>query len=177
MAAEKKTEYLRVGVIVRPHGVHGALKVMPLSDDVGRFNALSDAYLELSGRYESIKVTNANVQGSDVYLQIDSCNDRNAAERLRNVYICVDRSHARKLPEGEYFIVDLIGCRVVDTDGNDHGKLTDVFSTGANDVYEIKGERKLLLPALKKVLKTVDIDNKLITLDADVLAEVGLFED
>lgn len=178
MDTAKNKEYLRVGVILRPHGVKGALKVLPLSDDPGRFNALSDAYLELlHNKYESIKVKNVTVSGEDVYLQIEGFNDRDAVEKLRNKYICVDRSHARKLPEGEYFVVDLIGCAVFDTNGNDHGKLKEVHFTGANDVYEIKGEKTLMLPALKKVLKEVDIDNKKITLDADVLAEVGLFED
>lgn len=177
MDTTKNKDYLRVGVILRPHGVKGALKVLPLSDDPGRFNALSDAYLEIAGKYQSVKVKNATVSGEDVYLQLEGYEDRNAAETLRNRYLCVDRKNARKLPKGEYFVVDLIGCEVFDTDGISYGKLTEVYFTGANDVYEIKGEQKLLLPALRKVLKEVDIENKKITLYKDVLAEVGLFED
>ena len=96
---------------------------------------------------------------------------------LRDHYICVDREHAVKLPEGRYFVVDLIGCTVSDTNGNDLGKLTDVLETGANDVYVISGEKNLMVPALKKLLHKVDIENKHIDLDAAVLEEVGLFED
>ena len=178
MDTAKNKEYLRVGVILRPHGVKGAVKVLSLSDDPGRFRALSDAYLEVStGKYESVKAKNVTVSGEDVYLQLSGYDDRDAVERLRNKYICVDRSNARKLPEGEYFVVDLIGCNVVDTNGLNYGTLKEVYFTGANDVYEIKGEKTLMLPALKKVLKEVDIENKKITLHADVLLEVGLFED
>lgn len=64
-----------------------------------------------------------------------------------------------------------------DSDGNDLGRLTDVLETGANDVYVIEGSRRLLIPALKKLLKSVDIANKRIILDSHTLSEVGLFED
>ena len=89
----------------------------------------------------------------------------------------MDRANTIKLPEGRYFISDLIGCQVKDTDGKAYGKLTDVLETGANDVYVIKGEKTLMVPALKKLLNTVDIQAKSILLNADVLQEVGLFED
>ena len=156
-------EYLRVGLIVRPHGVHGAVKLLPLSDDLGRYASLKEAYLERNGQYESVTVSGVGV--------------REDAEKLRNVYLCVNRAHAAKLPPGRYFVVDLIGCRVCDTEGAEYGTLTDVLETGANDVYVIKGERTLLIPALKKLLAEVDVDSKRIVLHADVLREVGLVED
>ena len=89
----------------------------------------------------------------------------------------MDRANAIKLPEGRYFISDLIGCEVTDTDGKAYGKLTDVLETGANDVYVIKGEKTRMVPALKKLLNTVDVNAKSIVFNADVLQEVGLFED
>ena len=91
--------------------------------------------------------------------------------------VSVDREHAVKLPEGRYFVADMIGCDVYDTNGAYYGKLTDVLETGANDVYVIQGEKQLMVPALRKLLKEVDVANKRIELYADVLAEVGLFED
>ena len=108
--------------------------------------------------------------------QTSACS-RNTAETLRNHYISVDREHAVKLPEGRYFVTDMIGCDVYDTNGAYYGKLTDVLETGANDVYVIQGEKQLMVPALRKLLKEVDVANKRIELYADVLAEVGLFED
>ena len=55
--------------------------------------------------------------------------------------------------------------------------MTDVLETGANDVYVISGKRGLMVPALKKLLAQVDVENGHIVLDAQVLEEVGLFED
>ena len=93
-------EYLRIGLITRPHGVHGALKVQPLSEDLTRYKGLREAYLERGGAYEKVEVSDVSVQPDAVYMTISVCRDRNTAETLRNHYISVDREHAVKLPEG-----------------------------------------------------------------------------
>ncbi len=170
-------EYFRIGRIVRPHGVHGALKLLPLTDDVRRFHALSEAYLEQGSLHIPVKAQNISVQPDAVYLELSCCQSRDEAEKLRNCYVCVDREHAAKLPEGRWYIQDLIGCEVRGNDGEEYGKLTEVLETGANDVYVISGERTLMIPALKKLLEEVDVENKSIVLDAELLKEVGLFED
>ncbi len=96
---------------------------------------------------------------------------------MRDVYLCVDRAHAVKLPEGQYFVTDIIGCEVFGTDGTFYGMLEEVLQNGAADVYVIRGEKVLMVPALKKLLKSVDVFEKKIVLASDVLEEVGLFED
>ncbi|MBR0135205.1 MAG: 16S rRNA processing protein RimM, partial [Clostridia bacterium] len=99
------------------------------------------------------------------------------AEKLRDLYLCVDREHAVKLPKGVYFISDIIGCEVKSDAGESLGKVVDVLETNANDVYVIEGAKRLLVPALKKLLVKVDVENKSIVFDSVVLSEVGLFED
>ncbi len=169
--------YLRVGLIARPHGVHGDVKVIPLTDNPERFRDLKEAYIENNGAYEPVLVGNTRVQPDAAYVALSCSKSIEDAEGLRNLYLCVDRAHTVPLPEGRYFIADLIGCDVFDSDGNSLGTLTDVLETGANDVYVIEGSRKLLVPALKKLLLSVDIANKRIALDSHTLLEVGLFED
>lgn len=172
-------DYFRIGQILRPHGVTGNVKLLPLTDDVKRFRALSEAYLEQGSTYIPVTVTQVSVQPDAVFLHISGCDTREEAERLRGTYLCVDRAHAAKPAQGRWFIKDLIGCTVSDTAGGVCGVLTDVLETGANDVYLI--ERKpagtLMIPALKKLLLEVDVENKRILVDAAVLAEVGLYED
>ena len=170
-------EYLRVGLIVRPHGIHGDVKFLPLSNGTERFFQLREAFLEVAGEYQPVTVSNVSVQSDAVIARISGCESRESAETLRGVYICVDRAHAVQLEDGEYFVADLIGCEVFDDADSGYGKLVDVLETGANDVYVIKGKRSLMVPALRKLLKDVDIPHKRITLDAKVLEEVGLFED
>ena len=88
----------------------------------------------------------------------------------------VSRENAVKLSKDEFFIADLIGLSVSDTEGKAYGKVTDVLSTGANDVYVVDGG-KLMVPALKKVIERVDVAGGEMVFKADVLREVGLFAD
>ena len=170
-------EYYRIAQILRPHGIKGEVKVYPLTDDLSRFKRLKSCYIERRGQYEPIEVTGCKQVGEAPVLKIEGVDDPIGAEKLRLHYICVDKQHTVKLPEGVWFVADLIGCEVFDSEGNALGRLADVLETNANDVYVIEGAKKLLVPALKKLLKLVDTENKRIVLNAGVLAEVGLFED
>jgi len=171
-----KKEYLRVGQIVRAHGVRGDVKVLPLTDDPARFHALKTAYLERAGAYAPVRVSNVRLQPDAVLLHLDGTDTPEAAEKLKNAYLCVSRENAVPLGEHTYFVADLIGCETFDTAGKAYGKITDVLETGANDVYEIE-HGKLLVPALKRVLSSVDTAGGRIVFDADVLEEVGCFAD
>ena len=168
--------YLRIGCIVRPHGVQGALKIMPETDDLNRFRSLDQAYIEYPDHYEAVKISEVKVQSSSVIIWLESCDSVEDALALKGRFLCVDRAHAVSLPEGSYFICDLLGCDVYDTDGKRYGKITDVYSTAANDVYVIENG-KLSVPALSKLISAVDFDHNRIVFHADVLREVGLFED
>jgi 16S rRNA processing protein RimM len=168
--------FYRIGVIVRPHGVHGAVKVEPLTDSSKRFRGLTEAYLELHGEMRPVQLSVASVSQDSVILSVEGFETPEQANALRGAYLCVDRAHRVKLPKDTYFVTDLIGCETFDTDGNTYGKLTNVYETGANDVYEIE-HGKLMVPALKRVLNEVDTDAGRIVFDAAVLKEVGLFED
>ena len=173
-------DYFRIGQILRPHGIKGEVKILPLTDDLKRFSYLKEAYIEgKDGIYREATVEYAKaVSESAAIIKLAGTDSPEEAEKLRNKFICVDRLHAIKLPEGSYFVKDLIGCKAESTDGSSLGEITDVYETNANDVYVIRGRgnRKLSVPALAKVLNTVDTENKRVVFNADVLAEVGLFE-
>lgn len=170
------TAYFRIGEIARPHGLTGAVKVNPTTDDSQRFAGLSQAFLELHGAYVPVQLSVTSVQKNSVLVKLDGYDTFEQANALRGCYLCVDRAHAVPLPADTFFVADLIGCETFDTDGARYGTLTNVFETGANDVYEIE-RGKLLVPALKKVLSAVDVEQKRIVFDAAVLKEVGLFAD
>lgn len=171
-----KNKYLRVGQIVRAHGVHGDVKVLPLTDDPARYRKLKTAYLERGGDYLPVALDDVRLQPDAVILHVSGYDTPEKAEQLKNAYLCVDRENAVALDEYTYFVADLIGCETFDTAGKAYGKITDVLETGANDVYEIE-HGKLLVPALKRVLAQVDITNGRIVFNADVLEEVGCFAD
>ncbi|MDL2259186.1 ribosome maturation factor RimM [Eubacteriales bacterium OttesenSCG-928-K08] len=171
-------EYYRIAVVARPHGVQGFVKLTPLTDNTARFKGMTNAYLEQDGKRRPVGLSGVSVAPDAVLLKIEGVDTREQAELLRGAYLCVDKQNVVKLPPGHYFIADLIGCLVEDNEGVSYGKVTDVLQTGANDVYVIKqNEHEILLPALKKVLLLVDVENKRIVLDAKIVKEVAVFED
>ncbi len=166
---------LLIGEIINVHGVKGALKVQPLTDDLSRFSRLKEVYVkDTKAKPDSkhlfnktYKVISGLASGGFVLLRLYGIDDRDTADLFRGCFLEIDRKDAIKLPEDNYFIGDLIGCRVVETNGEELGLLHDVYQTGSNDVYAVKrpGKKDLLLPAIGSVVKDVDIENGVVTVE------------
>ncbi len=152
-------EYLTIGEIVNVHGVHGAVKVIPLTDDPARFKKLKTVRVVHRGSVKEYTVESIQIQSKFVIVKFAGISDRDVAAGLRGAEIEINRKEAVSLPEDSYFICDLIGCRVIEPDGSVLGIIDDVFSTGSNDVYSVKDEqgRNIMLPAIAQVIKTVDV--------------------
>ncbi len=174
-----QSEYLLIGEITRPQGVRGEMRVRPYTDDPMRFEDLDEVYVKRGDKYEARGITFVRLNSDDVVIiRMDGVSDANAVEALRGEKLYVDREHAVELPEDADFIVDLIGCRVTDDEGNDYGKITDVMQPGGNDVYVISGKRgEVLVPALKSVVISVDTKAGEMLLSAARMREVAVFED
>ncbi|WP_102400654.1 ribosome maturation factor RimM [Haloimpatiens massiliensis] len=148
-------EYFNIGQIINTHGVHGEIKVLPLTDDINRFKSLK--YVIIDGVERS--VLGVKFQKNKVILKIDGINSMDEAMKYRGKYLKISRKDAVPLEENTYFIADLVNCDVFDTEGKELGKVYEVIKTGSNDVYWVKGEKEVLIPALKDIVKEVDIDN------------------
>lgn len=169
------SEYLLIGQVLRPQGIKGQVKVRPDTDDPGRFEELEFVYLKKGDGYEQLPVNEVSVREDGVYLRLNGAQTRDEAEKQRNWMLYVDRAHAVELGENETFICDLIGCKAVDTQGNELGKVTDVLQPGGNDVYVIKTPKgEMLLPALKHVIPAVDVEKGVIIIDEKRLPEVAV---
>lgn len=155
----------KVGVITSTHGVHGEVKVFPTTDDAKRFKKLEDVIMVFNGERIPLKIESVKFFKQFVILKFDKFNSLNDVEMLRNAELLVSRENAVNLGLNEYFIADLIDISCVSDDGLLEGTLTDVLSTGANDVYEItlNDGKSILVPAIKECIKEVDLEsNKLI---------------
>lgn len=171
-------DYIRIGIVAKPQGIRGEIKVNNLSDYLERFLELEYIFVEDKGNYIRYNVKGTRLGDECAFLFLEKIYDRDAAEALRNKYICVDREHAIKLPEGRYFIFDLIGCTVITDDGKELGKVDEVMQPGANDVYVVKNDKdEILIPAVKSFVLDIDIEKKLITVKGDMLQEVAVYED
>jgi 16S rRNA processing protein RimM len=103
-------------------------------------------------------------QGGAIVLQIDELVDRTAAEKVRGASLVADREHLPEPDAGEWYLVDLVGCEVVTEDGRNLGKLEEVLHFPANDVYVVRGDQEILLPATDEVIRSVDLKSKRMTI-------------
>jgi 16S rRNA processing protein RimM len=151
----------KIGAIIKPHGVHGEFKVYSTTDDNERFKKLKNVIVRTAKDEFTAKVVSVKASDTDVILKIEGYDTPEAIEKLRKAELFVTRDNAVKLKKNEYFVADLIGLKVTDTDtGDELGILTDVLQTGANDVYEVtmSEEKKVLIPAIKECIRSVDIE-------------------
>lgn len=145
-----------IGKIVNTFGIKGEVKVTPYTDDIEQFKKIKNIYVNNT----LMKIQSAKFQKNVVILKLQGVDDMTSAENLRDSIIKVDRSK-KKLPENTYYIADLIGLDVYTDEGTLFGKDKDIYNTGANDIYSIETEGKeVLLPAIKEVIKQIDIENK-----------------
>jgi 16S rRNA processing protein RimM len=101
-----------------------------------------------------------------VILKLKGVDTMNDAEKLRDLYVKVGRWDAVRLSKDSFFICDIVESEVFDIHGVLLGKLVDVMQTGANDVYVVKDDkREILIPALKTVVKEINLQNKKIIVD------------
>lgn len=151
-----QNELITIGIVVAPHGVRGDVRIIPQTDFPERFMDMDVCYI--GGR--EYHITSARFHKQFILATFKELPDRTSVERLGKQEIKVQRKDLRELPEGRYYIFEIEGLKVEDTEGNDLGVVKEVLQPGANDVYVVakEGEPDLLLPALKTVVLTIDIE-------------------
>lgn len=159
-------EYLSIGQIVNTHGVKGEIKVYPLTDDITRFEKLKEVYIEAKGEIKKYPVASVKYLKNTVIMKLEGIDTMNDAERLKELYLKIGRWDAVPLPKDTFFICDIVDSEVYAIGIGLLGKLTNVIQTGSNDVYVVMQDKKeILIPALKTIVKEIDIKNKKITVD------------
>jgi len=155
-------EYLEIGQIVNTNGLKGLLKIKPFTDNITRFEDLETVYIQKSGELIEKKIEEVKYVKNMVLLKLEGINDINEAEKYKNMYLKIKREDAEPIQEDSYLIVDMLKCDVYTEENELIGKMVDIFSTGSNDVYVVKNDegKEILLPAIKDVIKKVDIPSK-----------------
>ncbi len=157
-------KYFEIGQIVNTSGLKGVIKVKPFTDDIQKFKNYKTIYISIKEELKEFKIEQVRFNKNMVFLKLEGINTVEEAENYRNFYIKIKRDKNEKLEKDSYYIVDIIGCKVFTDKEQELGKIVDVFSTGSNDVYVTQNElgKQILLPAIKEVIKNVDIQNKTI---------------
>lgn len=153
-------QFLEIGQIVSTHGIKGEVRFNPWCDSPEFIKKFKVLYFDNKGE-KPVKLISSRPHGNIVILKLEGIDSVEAAQKLRNKTLFMNRSDA-KLNNGDWFIQDLIGCTVYDTDNNNiiYGELTDVAQTGANDIWYIeKNGKEYIIPAIKDVVINVDVEN------------------
>ena len=149
-------ELLECGKIVSTHGVRGEIKINPWCDGPDFLCEFEELYLK-DGRV--LELERARVHKNCVIAKVAGIDSIESAMPYINAVVYLNKEDV-ELPDGTYFIADLIGLSVVDYDtGRIYGKITDVMQTGANDVYTVTAEEgDTLIPAISDVVMETDLE-------------------
>ncbi len=154
-------DYLIIGKIGGAHGVRGEVKIIPLTDDVRRFSSLTECMIldEKEHIKETLEVEKTRVDETRTLIKFKGIDDRDEVGKLTGYFIGVTRDNAVKLPEGRFFIADLIGLTVVDSERGELGTIKDIMNSGSSDIIIVKrkGKNELLIPYLNAIVTNVDL--------------------
>ena len=152
-------EYLEIGRITSPHGVRGEVKTEVWADSPESLTGVKTVYMGSDGSGPA-EVECVRPHGGRLLIKLKGVDDADAANALRG-RVLYARRESIYLPPGSCFIEDLKELRGVDADtGRDYGKVSDVISTGANDVYVLRDDtgRERLIPAISQVVLEKDFE-------------------
>lgn len=146
-----------------PHGLKGEVRVVPLCDRPARFRKLLRVWTGPDGREpagDPVEVESAHLHGKFVLVKLKGVDSMEAAERLRSRLLFVPREETAPLPEGRFYIFDLVGLEVFAEDGELLGEVKAVTENPANDLFVVApadGGPEFLVPALRSVVQRIDV--------------------
>ena len=162
--------FISIGRIVNTHGNKGEVKIKPLTDDLNRYSELEHVYLirpdwEAKSQDPSdrqyVSLAHVRYHKDMVLITFNEVADMNQAEALKGYFVQLPEADLKPLPEGRYYIYQLIGLQVYEGQ-TCYGTLIEVLQPGSNDVYVVQDagtKEEILVPALKDVIKKVDVVN------------------
>jgi 16S rRNA processing protein RimM len=148
-----------VGEVTRAHGVHGAVRVIPLTDFPDHLLTLARVVVVHGRTGRPAQVESAEAMGRHVIMKLQGVDTLEAAEALRGATLRIPPAEVRPLPPGQFYIFQIVGLRVRTPEGHALGEVVDVLRTGSNDVYVVRppaGE-DILLPATDDVVRAIDV--------------------
>jgi len=151
--------FVLIGKFRRPHGIRGEIRMTVLTDFP---ELISPGQVIYAGeRYSSYTVREIRWHGGDMLVSLKELPDRTAVEIFRNVMVYMKSEDMPELPEGDYFIHQLVGMEVITDQGEKLGILKEILITGANDVYLVESPegKELLLPAIEDVVLDINQDS------------------
>ncbi len=166
METEHSDKLVAVGRIIKSRGLEGEFKVKPLTDFIQRFEKLYSVKVELpGGEIKSFEVEKASLRDNIVLVKLKGIDSRDAADTLRGLYLLVARNELFPLDDDSFYIFDLEGMEIVDSEGP-IGSVKRIERYPANDVLIVETDTEdIMIPAIKEYVKEVNLEKKQITVD------------
>jgi 16S rRNA processing protein RimM len=166
------TDRLCIGVVVGAHGVRGAVRIKPFTEDPADLTAYGPLTTETGQKW---RLKGASVDGKGVVTaKIDGVEDRTQADALKGAKLYIERGALPEAEEDEFYIADLIGLAAESLTGEKLGMVKAVFDFGAGEIVEVAGEQgSILVPFTKAAVPVVDIKAKRVVIDPPVLVDAG----
>ncbi len=150
--------FIAIGKISQPHGTRGYLKAFPYSEIPDRFRGVKIVYVETELGMQGLIVEDVQVQGRYTLLKFKHYETRDAAKKLAGKELFLPEEQRIEMPEGDYFVHDLIGLQVFDVQRNLLGILEEVWINTGNDVYVVRRNGdEILIPAVSEFVKEIDV--------------------
>ncbi len=150
-----------IGRIGRVRGVKGEMVVIPLTDDPDRFFGLKNIMISKRESTREFHIEGARKLAGRILLKLQEIQTPEEAKYLVGGFVEIEKENLIKLSEGSYFVFDLIGLEVITAQGVKIGRVNEVISLPANDIYVVKGEAKQYdIPATKEVVKKIDLKKR-----------------
>jgi 16S rRNA processing protein RimM len=156
-----------IGVVRKPHGIKGGLKVTLYSIDLDTLQSLEQLFVNTGNEWKQLTLRNCQGYDDFAILSFNEIPDRTDAEVYRGSEIFTLRENMPALSDDEYYIDDLIDCDVVDENNKRLGKVVEILSPGAHDVLLIQqGESEILVPLVDEWVVDVDVQGRRIQINS-----------
>ncbi|CAH2713275.1 Ribosome maturation factor RimM [Neobacillus rhizosphaerae] len=163
-------KWFNVGKIVNTQGIKGEVRVISKTDfPEKRYKVGNVLYLFMPNSNTPIELTvkSHRTHKNFEILSFEGFHNINEVEKFRDGIIKVPESQLGVLEDDEFYYHEIIGCLVSTTEEEEIGKVTEILSPGANDVWVVKGKdgKEVLIPYIHDVVKKVDVKEKTIIID------------
>jgi 16S rRNA processing protein RimM len=161
-------DLIAIGRVSKPIGTRGEVKISPLTHDKQRFMNLPAVRLGNDAANATLKkILKVRIDNKQIVLTVDGIGTIEEAEKIKDLYLFIPKEDAVKLQNGSYFVDDVLGSEVVTEEQERVGVITDLLSLQMNDVWVVKkGAKEILIPAVKAIIRQVDVKNKRVTIHA-----------
>ena len=161
---EHNDDWVELGKTAGAYGVRGWVRIAPYGSGEALVAARKWLVRPAMGEARELSVLGIRPHGNVLVVRFEGIDDKETADALRGI-VSVRRRDFPRLRKGEYWLVDLIGCRVENLQGEELGSVSRTDSNGVQDILQVSGEHTYLIPIVSNYVESIDTEHKLIRVD------------